>query len=206
MDAGLAEFQWQQQRRRKPFGGGTPVQGFGPDGAYTLWVQPAERGQRYTFQGGRAVVLADPGVAADAELRALRDRVVRSFAAAGEPGWLNVDVAFLDYTAAVLRKNYDLTDADLELVLGGTKWQDAMVRHVLGADDIIERLFTFGPELIDRITGTGGAIAPTFGVLPPIDDVASPRWSEPEPVALPIPPKRGPGRARAFARWLSNLW
>lgn len=202
MEPGLAEYTWQQDRRRTDFGGGVPVQGFGPGGTYTLWLRPAESGKRYTFKGGRAQVHTDAGAAADPQLAALRDQVVRSFASAGDPGWLQVDVAFLDYAAAVLRQNYDLTDADLDLLLDGTGWQDALVRHVLGADDIIERLYTFGPDLIERVTGEHLSTAYEPHQAPP-----ALAWTPPPvvpPLPAPIPPTRAPGRARAFLTWAAQ--
>ena len=200
--AGVAEFQWAAQRQRADFRGGAAVQGFGPEGRHTLFLPPAQAGKRYVFRGGRAVPVMDPGLAGMAQLLDVRARVLQSFAATESPGWLSVDIAFLDYAAAVLRVNYDLTDADLEFLLQGTRWHTAVVQHVLGGDDTVAVLASLNPDLVDRMATA--AMYKRLGAedylrVPPPPPMKPPA---PAPVVQPIPPtKAGPSRVRAFLAW-----
>lgn len=188
-------YAWQQSRRR-----GTahafPVSGFGPGGAVTLWVaDPAPPRARLRFVGGRPVVDAAPAAAAGkpardplpADLQALRDRVIATFARRG-PDRLRVGVVFFEYAAALLAHSYALTDDELGWLMGNgvdgdAPWYEGVVQHVCGGPRFV--------EVMERAEAS--ALLDAFPAAPPAPAV---RYA-PEPWTAA---GRRPWWARAWAR------
>jgi len=145
---------WHQSRRLPVWGEfpTTPVAGFGPKGDITLYVPSPKVEAGYKFVDGEPTRSVDPSpLMRDEELVELRDEVMASlqpdlgFGPNGGP-LVSVDVKFLRYVAAVLRKVYTLSDGDLTYLLSGTKWQRDMVAHLCGGPDVLERMATPAAE------------------------------------------------------------
>lgn len=135
-----ALYVWQQDRRRPDGAFAFPMSGFGPGGRLTLWLPAAVPAIRWKVRGG---VPVQETVAAeiDPEAERLRRAVLAGSQSIG-PGVVELEPAFYEYAAHVIRRNYALSDDDLEYVLfGGSRdWQREMIVHVLGGTDMVEAL------------------------------------------------------------------
>lgn len=181
MDAN-EKYLWQEKRRRQPWPGGRYMQGFGRDGTYTLWLPWPTSGVRRTFRNGKLVAVEERGRDQMPELLQLRDAVLRSLEVSGPQVALSWD--FVNYAAAVILANYNVTDEELEMLLGGDRWHDPMLRHLLGGDDTVNRLATLSPNLTSRMLGrpAGSVLASPSQPSPP------PPPATPPPAAVPVAP------------------
>jgi len=165
--------EWQLARQLTTFRPEYPMSGFGPNGGHTLYATNPKPSTRMVFRGGKPVMEESRGCLDTPEIRALRDGVIASLRAVGADR-IEVSTALCEYTAAVLRMNYDLSDDDLTLLMGhGTKWVKAAVCHVCGGDDLIEAMANIAPDVLMKFSP------------PPARDVPQ------EPTALVSPRPRG---------------
>lgn len=143
---GLTPAQFQAKRRRPdaPAVLTVPIRGFGPEGDFTLFVPSPKTEVRTVFENGVPARRVVEGCLSDPRVVELRDKVILSMQSVG-PGRLSVDFLFLEYTAAVLKVVYDLSDADLGFLLSGSKWHREMIAHALGGDGIISALSAIVP-------------------------------------------------------------
>jgi len=157
-DAGTSEeFQWQKARLKGTPVGGLMTRGYGPGGAYSLYL-PSPRVQRkIEFRDGAANVVETGTCLDDPTIRAARDAVLKSqglkdksrledFLAA-----LSADVDLARYSAVCLAVFYNLSDDDLTMLHSGSHWQVPLIRHALGGDDAVEALNRLSPETVQRI-------------------------------------------------------
>lgn len=160
-----------------------PVKGFGvpagvPDsiGTMTLWLPQPEAGSGVAFKDGRAVRQNTEGCFSVPEIAQLRDQVLASIGGTAAEG-ITVDVAFIDYAAALIRAVYRVTDDDLGRLLSGERWHDPIMRHLMGGDDLISRLMKVAPDLTTRL-------------LQPHVPAHLPLPADPEPLAPPAARRR----------------
>jgi hypothetical protein len=99
---------------------------------------------RTRIRDGKAVHEPVPSVLDREDIRTLRNEVLERWAFCGIRGGmalLDVPLAFMDYAAAVLRVNYDLSDDELEFLLTNSKaWHASMMQHITGGEDFVSRL------------------------------------------------------------------
>lgn len=119
-------------------GFGVPV-GFPPDTDVTLWLPSPVTDQRIGFRAGVPFVKQIVGCLSSPEIVSLRNNVVKHSADVG-PGLISMGLDFIAYASAVLLMNYDFSDDELELLLGGTGWHKPMLAHVCGGEDVLTTL------------------------------------------------------------------
>ena len=128
---GLDAVAFLKTKRRGDSTVGVAMRGFGKAGNFTLFLPPAKTERTMTFRNGKpASVLAQSSLD-DARLLELVEIIVKS-SVNGARGVLIVDQCFYEYAAALISRNYEVTDEDLTFLLGGTGWHDPMYRHLLG--------------------------------------------------------------------------
>lgn len=141
--------EWQKQRLKPgaPLAGSMLTSGFGPDGKQGMYLPSARSGRRYQFKNGKPFVVQTGGIADDPELMHLRDRVLRGTAAADAAAILFYDTSLIEYSAALLSRNYNLSDEDLELLHSGSAWHEPIMVHALGGKDARDKLQTLNPDI-----------------------------------------------------------
>jgi hypothetical protein len=156
------EFTWQKERRRADTAGGVAVRGFGPVGSYTLWLPTPEVSRRVKFVGGKPTMEIVQAAGFDEELQRLRDHVVKSIETvaliAGGRVVLRFPLMLLQYASALIVRHYNVTDAELEMLLpivGEMPWVDQIVTHAIGGEQNAKLLAKFA-----QATGTPAVTAP----------------------------------------------
>lgn len=184
--------------------GGPPVAGFGSPvvaykGPMTLWLPHPKAGERtVVIKGGKPIVEISPGIY-EPHILELRDNVIQSASARGA-GLLQVDVAFMEYTIAVLGMNYRFDDQDLTLLLGGDTWQEPMMAHLLGGVDAVRMLSRLSRQLVEDDDDGSAALSLA----------ATPATVPAEPATAPLIPHE-PNRdessasVRSRGRWWTRL-
>src|SRR3954470_13865264 len=71
-------FEWQQARKRADSVNGPPVRGFGPKGAYTLWLPSPMPTTVEKFEGGKFVIVQLDAGLTDVDLLAMRKEIIDS--------------------------------------------------------------------------------------------------------------------------------
>jgi hypothetical protein len=154
-------FQWQQERRRPDGQFAYPMPGFGPGGRITLWLPASKASTAWHVRDGRPVqetVEAE----IDPETERLRQEILGAARSVGI-GLITLPGVFYEYAARLIRRNYNVSDADLEYALfgGGQDWRREMVTHVLGGADMVKLLADAAEirELNGQTAGEAYAIA-----------------------------------------------
>lgn len=143
-------YEWEQQRRRPDGRFDVPVGGFGLGGKYTLRLPSPKAGRSWSFDAEGEVIHAPvPScLEEDPKIRQARDEVIRCARRIG-PTRLEVGEALLRYAARVILRNYRMTPEELTGLLSrGSQWQEGMVRHALGGDDVVEALARLSPPSV----------------------------------------------------------
>jgi hypothetical protein len=135
-----SQFIASRQRPDSKIGLTMPIQGFGA-GGFTLWVPSPKIESTIAWQDGVPVRQTVDGCMGDPRIVALRDQAILSMRVAG-PRRVRVDFSFIQYTAEILKLQYNLSDSDLQFLLKGTGWHRAMIAHILGGDDVVRALAT----------------------------------------------------------------
>jgi hypothetical protein len=151
-------YKWQKEKRRPGVSviGKIPVTGFGSDGLNTLWLLSPICTRRYKFRNGKPYLDEITSEIKDPAIVLLRAKVIGSIKTRfeGDRAFLSADIAIMEYAAALILHDYDMTDADLEMLLPGnpdSAWFKSMCVHACGGEDAIETLGKINPEALRDI-------------------------------------------------------
>jgi hypothetical protein len=144
---------WQQQRRRPDGHFDLPVRYFGPpsvpdDIGYTLWLPSPKVEVKYVFKDGRPVRTVVESCMTRPEVISLRNEIVATMTHESALKFAVFESQFLEYAATVIGINYILTDEDLTMLLGGTRWHEAIIQHVIGGQDFIATVAAAAPHMV----------------------------------------------------------
>lgn len=145
-----AEFAWMRTRAKAwPLPGSEPVQGFGPEGKHTLYLPSGAVARKYVFKDGVPVELTTENPAGDdPEIEALRVAAMRTLTeGAGITKVIGGELALVTYAAALVRKNYNVSDDDLTFLFSSKNWAGHIMRHLLGGDEGIETWAAMGRHI-----------------------------------------------------------
>lgn len=124
-------YKWMMSRRLPSTQAISWYRGFGPNGLYSFQLPSPVTANHMAFENGRSVRRIVKTCHDDPEIKDLRARAIASYRndATGD----YIDVAFADYAAAVIRLAYNVTDAEMEVLLfSGAQWHDGMIAHLCG--------------------------------------------------------------------------
>jgi hypothetical protein len=146
--------EWEQSKRKASGRFDLPTQGFGlprrfsvADISMTLWLPSPAADRKLKFVNGTPQFEAVESCLTNDGIHQLRDRILRSVSDIG-PGLLSVDIAFAQYTAEVLKLNYDFDDDDLTDLLNARGWHTGMISHVCGGVDLLQAVSDLAPQLM----------------------------------------------------------
>lgn len=147
---------WQKTRRRAdaPIEGKLPVQGFGPDGRYTLWLVSPVVQRKLKFSNGKPAIQQHGATLSDPQLMQLRSKVVDSLQLAPRDHdamlfVLRADLVLAEYAAYVIALDYSVSDDDLDFLLSGsTAWIKSMAIHACGGQEAIDALSKVNPAAL----------------------------------------------------------
>jgi hypothetical protein len=137
--------QWEQAHRKPSGHFDAPTKGFGAplgfpaDTPVTLWLPSPMTDSRIGFKDGAPYVKEIVGCLSSPQIVELRNNVVRHSQDVG-PGLISMGLDFVAYASAVMLMNYDFTDTELELLLGGRSWHKPLLAHVCGGEDLLSTL------------------------------------------------------------------
>lgn len=145
-----SEYEWQKTRRRADAPPGlVPIRGYGPNGEYTLYAPSSESARKRKFVDGKPEIEVIQPIQ-DAEIIELRDKVLNTFRVERNKDLacvLFADLSLLNYSAAILRKVYNLSDDDLTMLHSGDSWIQPVMIHVIGGAKMVE-VWRRAPELV----------------------------------------------------------
>jgi hypothetical protein len=151
------EFKWQKSRLKGPPKGGLMTRGYGPGGAYSLFLPSPRVTRKVEFHSGAATIIETGTCLDNPAIRAARDDVLKSQGLQDKPRIeefltaLSADLALARYSAVCLAMFYNLSDDDLTLLHSGSHWQIPLLRHALGGEDAVDALNRLSPETTQRI-------------------------------------------------------
>lgn len=152
-------YQWQKQRRRPGVAlpGKIPVSGFGAKSDLTLWLLSPIATRKYKFKNGKPYLATVGTEITDSNIISLREKVLKCIKVGiptegGLPWMLRADVVLMEYAAALILHDYDVTDEELEMLLPAgnpkAKWIKAIATHAIGGQDVLDQLAIINPEAL----------------------------------------------------------
>lgn len=112
--------------------------GYGPDNTYSLLLPSPRVTRSIKFIDGKATVQQSGDLLSIPEIVELRDRVLKIGSASVSPTLSEIafpDTTLAEYSAALLRLNYNLTDDDLTFLHSGKVWMETLITHALGGKE-----------------------------------------------------------------------
>lgn len=181
------EFHKAKLRAEADPSGSAFVRGFGPDGNYSLSLIKPEVTRAFHFINGRAEVKTTGRAVDDPEINALRDIALKSFTSTqfGNKAYAAIDVDLANYASAVIRKTYDVTDDDLNMLFSGTKWVEPMAVHLMGGEAARDalakaRVAESARNLLPAVTAEFDAEAALSAPDPSAGDPIPAPWDDPK--------------------------
>jgi hypothetical protein len=144
---GGEEFAWQQERRRQDGHFDVPVSGFGPQGQHCLWLPSPRQDVRIVYFAGEPVRELVPSCMTEPAIADRRRLAMKELALTDGLRML-AGMSFFRYAAAVVLRNYRLTDAELGMVLSGTAWHQGVMEHLAGGDDVLALVLELSPRVL----------------------------------------------------------
>lgn len=167
-----AEYSWQKERRKPEFASGAnlePVGKYGPAGSHTLWLPSSKVSRKRVFRDGVPQIVPVSAMLDDTELMQMRHDVLKKCRTINDPiPILLADLILLEYSAALVRRVYSVTDEDLEFIHSGNGWMEPIFIHAMGgmeARDNWRRAASLPPFAIAAVADSDsatGLAAPTF--------------------------------------------
>jgi hypothetical protein len=175
------EYRWQKERLKpepERLPGAGFVRGYGPMGQYSMYLPSPVTEKKIVFRDGKPQAEFVGSCLENPEIRAARDKVLECAAKRMPFAELLADMVLVEYSVTLLRTQYNLSDADLEMLHSGRRWYQPLIVHAMGGKDTVDSLTRIDPQRISEIVSDAenrlNAYAVLAGASPaPSDSVES---------------------------------